>query len=114
MTKKSARRSFYRKLEDVLGCKWSVSVLMAVQEGVTRPGALERHIADISTKGLSERLRKLSEYGLLTKETFPEVPPRTEYTLTEEGHELVKIIERIHALDERMQRAESAPHERLR
>ncbi len=41
---KDLRRSLYQKLEDVVGCKWSVSVLMAVQDGVARPGALERHI----------------------------------------------------------------------
>jgi len=38
--------------------KWSVSVIAAVAEGVVGPGALERHIAGISTKVLTERLRK--------------------------------------------------------
>ena len=47
-------------LEDVVGCKWSVSVLQAVAAGVTRPGALERHLAGISTTVPSERLRKLT------------------------------------------------------
>ena len=57
MNKNSSSLSAYRKLEDVVGCKWSVSVLLAVGEGVNRPGALERHIEGISTKVLSERLR---------------------------------------------------------
>ncbi len=104
-TKKSSG-SLYRKLEDVIGCKWSVSVLMAVREGVARPGALERHVAGISTKVLSERLRKLTHYGLLTKEVFAEVPPRTEYTLTEAGRELVGIIGKIQGLDERLRSRE--------
>ena len=47
-------------LEDVVGCKWSVSVLQAVAAGVTGRGALERHLAGISTKVLSERLRTLT------------------------------------------------------
>jgi DNA-binding HxlR family transcriptional regulator len=102
----TSQRSAYQKLEDVIGCKWSVSVLMAVREGVTRPGALERRIRGISTKVLSERLRKLSQYNLLTRTAYPEVPPRTEYTLTEAGRELVGIIERIHALDEQLREAE--------
>jgi DNA-binding HxlR family transcriptional regulator len=97
-------RELYRCLEDVVGCKWSVSVLMAVRDGVVRPGALERHIAGISTKVLSERLRKLTGYALLEKTTFPEVPPRTEYALTPAGRELVAIVERIHALDDRLRR----------
>ena len=91
--------SNYRKLEDVVGCKWSVSVLLAIGEGVNRPGALERHIEGISTKVLSERLRKLTAYGLLEKHSFPEVPPRTEYSLTSSGEKLIGIIQQIHLLD---------------
>lgn len=89
----------YQKLEDVVGCKWSVSVLQAVSGGVARPGALERHIAGISTKVLSERLRKLERYGLLSKKVYAELPPRTEYALTSDGRKLVRIIAQIHDLD---------------
>ena len=92
-------RSSYRKLEEVVGCKWSVSVLLAVEKGINRPGALERHIEGISTKVLSERLRKLTAYGLMRKETFPEVPPRTEYSLTKSGKKLIEIIQQIQDLD---------------
>lgn len=92
-------RTTYHKLEDVVGCKWSVSVLLAIGEGVTRPGALERKISGISTKVLSERLRKLTVYGLLEKHSFAEVPPRTEYSLTPSGEKLIRIIEQIHELD---------------
>ena len=96
----------YRKLEDVVGCKWSISVLQAVSAGVTRPGALERHIAGISTKVLSERLRKLTVYGLLSKHVYAEVPPRTEYSLSKNGQKLVSIIERIKDLDDEIRVAE--------
>lgn len=92
-------RGTYRKLEDVVGCKWSVSVLLAVGDGVSRPGTLERSIDGISTKVLSERLRKLTAYGLLEKRSFPEVPPRTEYSLTLSGKKLVKIVQQINELD---------------
>lgn len=92
-------RSTYRKLEDVVGCKWSVSVLLAVEKGINRPGTLERHIEGISAKVLSERLRKLTAYGLMHKKNFPEVPPRTEYSLTKSGRRLIKIIQQIQDLD---------------
>lgn len=98
----NSQRDLYHKLEDVVGCKWSVSVLMAVRDGVARPGALERHVEGITKKVLSERLRKLGAYGLLSKETFPEVPPRTEYSLTDAGQELTSIIVQIHSLDDRI------------
>lgn len=101
VTKKlpASERGSYRKLEDVIGCKWSVSVLQAVAQGVNRPGALERHIEGISTKVLSERLRKLTNYDLLEKQVYAEVPPRTEYALTGKGRKLVRIIDDIKALD---------------
>ncbi|MDO3377559.1 winged helix-turn-helix transcriptional regulator [Geoalkalibacter halelectricus] len=95
-------RSNYRKLEEVLGCKWSVSVLLAVKRGISRPGALERDIQGISTKVLTERLRKLTDYGLLRKQIFAEVPPRTEYSLTSAGLTLTDIIAQVHRLDEQL------------
>ena len=66
---------------------------------MNRPGALERHIDGISAKVLSERLRKLTAYGLLNKRSYPEVPPRTEYSLTASGRKLIRIIQQIHELD---------------
>lgn len=96
---KKAEQSIYRCLEDVIGCKWSVSVLLAAGEGITRPGAMEKHIPAISTKVLSERLRKLTQYGLLTQTRFAESPPRTEYTLTDFGREVAALLAQIRKLD---------------
>lgn len=104
MSEKNLRKSrkSYERLEKVIGCKWSVSVLEAVRLGIKRPGTLERSIDGISTKVLSERLRRLTDYGLLEKHIFAEVPPRTEYTLTEAGESLVSIISQIHELDQKI------------
>jgi len=99
-------KSAYSQLEDVVGCKWSVSVLRAVAAGISRPGALERHVQGISTKVLSERLRKLTTYGLLVKHVYAEVPPRTEYSLTPNGQKLVSIIDQIKLLDDDIKHAE--------
>lgn len=66
-SKNISRRISCRRIEDVVGCKWSVSVLLSVLDGIARPGALKRHIQGISAKVLAERLRKLVDYGLLTK-----------------------------------------------
>jgi len=103
----SSPASEYRQLEDVVGCKWSVSVLQAVGSGISRPGALERHIDGISTKVLSERLRKLTRYGLLDKQTYAEVPPRTEYALTANGKKPLTIIAQIRSLDDAIRSTES-------
>lgn len=94
-------RRDYERLEQVVGCKWSVSVLMAVEDGIERPGSLERAIEGISTKILTERLRKLTAYGLLNKKKFNETPPRTVYSLTPKGRKLARIIEKLHELDDK-------------
>jgi len=96
----------YSQLEDVIGCKWSVSVMRSVADGVSRPGALERHIEGISKKVLAERLRKLTDYGLLEKQVYAEVPPRTEYRLTRNGSKVISIIDQIKVLDDEIRREE--------
>lgn len=99
-------KSEYITLEQVVGCKWSVSVLQAIRKGVHRPGQLESSILGISTKVLSERLRKLTKYGLLEKTIFNEIPPHTEYHLTAWGQKLITIIEQIDALDQEIKSKE--------
>ncbi len=93
-------RTAYRRLEDVVGCKWSAAVLGAIGRGVNRPGQLERFIPGISTKVLNERLRKLLDYRLITRQEFAGRVARVEYGLTATGRQLSEIIERIRDLDE--------------
>jgi DNA-binding HxlR family transcriptional regulator len=93
-------RTAYRRLEDVVGCKWSAAVLAAIGRGVSRPGQLERFIPGISTKILTERLRKLVDYRLITRTEIAGKVPRTEYALTATGVKLCAIIESIRDLDE--------------
>jgi DNA-binding HxlR family transcriptional regulator len=93
-------RSGYRRLEDVVGCKWSAAVLAAVACGVTRPVRLERFIPGISTKVLNERLRKLLDYELISRREFPGKVMRVEYSLTATGRKLAGIIEQLRDLDE--------------
>jgi DNA-binding HxlR family transcriptional regulator len=93
-------RNAYRSLEDVVGCKWSTAVLGAISRGVNRPGQLERYIPGISTKVLNERLRKLQNYKLITKEDHSDKVLHVEYQLTNVGTSLAQIIEQLHALSE--------------
>ncbi len=92
-------RSAYRSLEDVVGCKWSAAVVGALQRGVVRPGQLERYIPGISTKILTERLRRLLDYGLIQREDRSVAAAlHVEYQLTPAGVRLAGIIEQLHAL----------------
>lgn len=93
-------RNTYRRLEDVVGCKWSAGVLAAIGRDVNRPGQLERFIPGISTKVLNERLRKLLDYGVIKRTEFPGMVRRVEYQLSTTGRKLKGIIEQLRDLDE--------------
>ncbi|MCS6947320.1 MAG: helix-turn-helix transcriptional regulator [Steroidobacteraceae bacterium] len=87
-----------RMLEDIVGCKWSLSVLELVSRGVARPGAMQRSIAGLSAKVLNERLRKLLRYGIIEREVFAEVPPHVEYRLTKFGRRFEQLLQQIEQL----------------
>ncbi len=91
-------------LEDVLGCRWTFSVLRAVARGVNRPGALERHIEGISTKVLGDRLRHFTRAGIFERKQFPEIPPHVEYHLTEFGKKFLKLIKEVEKLQAEIDR----------
>lgn len=78
---------------DIVCGKWTLLIIRDLAEGRARFGELERSLAGISPRTLSLRLRGLEEEGIVERRTFPEVPPRVEYVLTEKGRALVPIIE---------------------
>ena len=88
-----------RMVEDIIGCKWSLTVLSLVRSGVRRPGAMQRRVEGLTAKVLNERLRKLLRYEIIEREVFAEVPPRVEYRLTEFGKRFGAVIDQITALD---------------
>ena len=78
---------------DIVCGKWTLLVIRDLADRRSRFCELERSLAGISPRTLSLRLRALEEEGIVARRTFPEVPPRVEYTLTEKGRALVPIIE---------------------
>jgi DNA-binding HxlR family transcriptional regulator len=81
-----------RTAEIVCG-KWTLLVIRDLAEGRSRFCELERSLHGISPRTLSLRLRALEEEGIVKRQTYPEVPPRVEYALTEKGRALVPLIE---------------------
>ena len=78
---------------DIICGKWTILVIRDLAEGRSRFCELERSLEGISPRTLSLRLRALEEEGIVARRTFPEVPPRVEYALTEKGRALIPIIE---------------------
>lgn len=99
-----------RMVEDIVGCKWSLTVLLLVRKGVNRPGKIERSVSGLTTKVMNERLSKLVRYEILARVSFPEVPPRVEYILTEFGQKFTAILDAIETLEDQRQE-ETLPSE---
>ena len=78
---------------DIVCGKWTLLLVRELAEGCSRFCELERSLTGISPRTLSLRLRALEEEGILERRTYPEVPPRVEYALTEKGRALVPIVE---------------------
>ena len=77
----------------IISGKWTLLIIRDLASGVKRFNQLERSLDGISPKTLSERLRYLEEEGIVLRQTFAEVPPRVEYSLSERGHDLGDVIE---------------------
>jgi DNA-binding HxlR family transcriptional regulator len=86
---------------DVVCGKWTLLIIRDLAEGPSRFCELERSLEGISPRTLSLRLRALEEEGILARNTFPEVPPRVEYALTEKGKALVPLIEAMRGYGKR-------------
>ena len=80
---------------EIISGKWTLLVIRDLAEGCSRFCELERSLEGISPRTLSLRLRTLEAEGIVERRTYPEVPPRVEYTLTPKGEALVPLIEHM-------------------
>jgi len=77
---------------DVIGGKWKVLILWALDERPHRFGELRRTLDGVTEKVLASHLRELEVDGIVHREDFGEVPPRVEYSLTTLGRSLNEAL----------------------
>ena len=56
---------------------------------------MKKHIPDITDRMLSIQLKALENDGIVSRTVYPEVPPRVEYELTDEGKTLLPVLEAV-------------------
>jgi DNA-binding HxlR family transcriptional regulator len=78
-----------------VGDKWSVFVIMTLDDGPKRFNELRRMIGGISQRMLTLTLRGLERDGLVTRTVFPTIPPRVDYELTDLGRGLSKPVQAL-------------------
>jgi DNA-binding HxlR family transcriptional regulator len=78
---------------DIISKKWVLLIINALgNHGGLRFNGLMKDLDGISPKTLSDALKRLQSEGLIRRESFAEIPPRVEYSLTQDGTELRKAI----------------------
>ena len=88
----------------LIGDKWKILILRDLLTGTKRFGQLKKSVTGITQKVLTSNLRAMEDAGLLTREVFPEVPPRVEYTLTDTGYSLKPILDSMYSWGENYKR----------
>jgi len=80
-----------RRVLAVLAEKWTLLVVSQLANGPMRTAEIRRSVDGVSEKMLIQTLRKLEGFGLVSRKSYPEVPPRVEYRLTPLGRSLARL-----------------------
>ncbi|AWO78812.1 MULTISPECIES: winged helix-turn-helix transcriptional regulator [Serratia] len=77
--------------------KWAIPILyrLIMIDGPVRFSELQRAVAPIAQKELTRQLRLFEQRGLVTRQVFPEVPPRVEYQVTALGKSLRPTLDSL-------------------
>ncbi len=81
----------------LIGSKWKLLIIRNLLERPWRFNELQRDLAGISQKVLTDSLRSMESDGIITRTVYPEVPPRVEYALSELGESMRPIIKSMEA-----------------
>lgn len=86
-----------RDVIERIGDKWSVMIVVRLQDGPVRFSGLLRGIDGISRRMLTRTLRLLERDGLVHRRVFPTTPPSVEYSLTDLGRGLAGTLDAVSA-----------------
>ncbi|BDV33785.1 winged helix-turn-helix transcriptional regulator [Methylocystis iwaonis] len=77
---------------DIIGGKWKGSILFLLLDDKKRFSDFQKRLTKITQRTLTQQLRDLERDGMVSREIFPQVPPRVEYSLTEKGRTLAPLL----------------------
>lgn len=97
---------------DVIGGKWKPVILCHLGNGPMRTGELCRAIPNVSQRVLTRQLRELEADNIIRRKVYSQVPPKVEYSLTDEGKSLRNILIAMSEWGEkRVERARRTGHD---
>ncbi|RAS73203.1 winged helix-turn-helix transcriptional regulator [Priestia endophytica] len=80
-------------IQNVIAGRWKIIILWYISRRTRRFNELQRLVPGISKGILTRQLRELEEDGLVHREVYKEVPPKVEYSLTQQGESFIPILD---------------------
>lgn len=56
---------------------------------------MKRYLGKITDKTLSSNLKELEADRLIVRKEYPQIPPKVEYSLSERGESLMKVLDQL-------------------
>ncbi|MEA4848769.1 MAG: helix-turn-helix domain-containing protein [Clostridiaceae bacterium] len=93
---------------NLIGGKWRLPIIWALNKNETmRYNELKRNIYGITNMMLTQSLKELELDGIISRKQFLEVPPRVEYSLTENGKDLIPALKALADWGKKMKRSDA-------
>ncbi|AKA68881.1 winged helix-turn-helix transcriptional regulator [Clostridium scatologenes] len=80
---------------DLISGKWSMWILWVLQDGPLRFGEIRKKVPNITEKMLIQQLKKFENCNIISRKAYNQIPPKVEYSLTENGKSLKPIMTSI-------------------
>lgn len=85
-----------QEILNVIGGKWSMSIIYVLFSGKKRFSEIERLVPNINTRMLVKELKNMEANEIVVRKVFATVPPTVEYTLTTKGKKLEPILNALY------------------
>ena len=76
----------------IISTKWTAQIIFVLANGERRFNEIQKEVEGINPRILSTRLDELKNADIITRTSYDEIPPRTEYQLTQKGKDLLPIL----------------------
>ncbi|MDP2189591.1 MAG: helix-turn-helix domain-containing protein [Sphingobacteriaceae bacterium] len=79
----------------IIGGKWKIQILWSLRSKAKRFSEIKEEVHGITQKMLTQQLKEFVKDGIISRKSYPEIPPRVEYKLTDYGKTLVPVLDTL-------------------
>ena len=81
---------------DIFGGKWKSRIICVLSaHGTMRYNAIRKELNNITDAVLAAMLKEMIADGIISRKQYNEIPPKVEYSLTEQGLSVLPILQSI-------------------